>query len=109
MEHIFFLELDANENPRFKKKQIVLAGLYMAIVPALQRVGRAGRVVPTRAMGQVIGPQHGTWTGFPCRAAHGPRPFSPCRAGSRPVGRVYSKLPVLTSQMTDQTTFISHS
>jgi hypothetical protein len=30
MEHIFFLELDANENPRFKKrkkKQIVLAGL----------------------------------------------------------------------------------
>ena len=60
---------------------------------ALQRAGRAGRAVravPARVMGQVIGPQHGTWAEFPCRAAHGPRPFSPCRAGPRPVSPEYT-------------------
>jgi hypothetical protein len=37
------------------------------------------RAVPDRAMGQAFGPRHGTWVVYPCRAAHGPRPFSPCR------------------------------
>jgi hypothetical protein len=43
--------------------------------------GRHRAAVPDRAMGQAFGPRRDTWAVYPCRAAHGPRPFSPCRVG----------------------------
>jgi hypothetical protein len=48
------------------------------------RVTVPTRVVPGRAMGQAIGPRHGTRAKFPCRAAHGARPMCPCRAAQWP-------------------------
>jgi hypothetical protein len=44
--------------------------------------------VPRRAMGQVIGPQHGTWAEYPCRAAHGAQPMWPCHAAYGPTGLI---------------------
>jgi hypothetical protein len=50
-------------------------------VPCRYGTATCRRAVPDRAMGQGCGPWHDTWAVYPCRVAHGPRPFSLYRAG----------------------------
>jgi hypothetical protein len=54
------------------------------------RVTVPSRAVPGRAMGQAIGPRHGTRAKFLCRAAHGARPMYPCRTAHGPAGLIWT-------------------
>jgi hypothetical protein len=62
--------------------------VYMATVPARHGTARDTVTVPARAMGQAIGPRHGTRAKFPCRAAHEARPMCSCRAAHGPAGLI---------------------